>query len=188
MSNLRTAAPWIAFTAGSAVADWRVGASLALAIAVAAAIGRRRSGERDDLATASLVFFVCVTAVSIADPSSAVHHDLPALAPAALGLGAAVSILRGRPFTIPYAKRSTPAELWDQPRFHHANVVISTLWAVSFIVTAAALFTLLAVGGHAGLIIEVEVAGVLVPVRLTALYRRRLRARFASVSTQAALA
>ncbi len=94
------------------------------------------------------MFFAALTIVSIANPNSGLQHYIPALAPAALGTGAGLSILRGRPFTIPFAKRSTPPELWDQPRFYAANVTISMIWTVSFAVTAAVLATVLATAAH----------------------------------------
>ena len=49
-----------------------------------------------------------------------------------------------QPFTIPFATRSTPPELWDQPRFYTANATISMIWTVSFVATAAVLATVLA--------------------------------------------
>ena len=145
MSALRSFAPWIAFTIISAIADWRLAAALALCISLAVAVARRQEDtEPNDLANATTVFFATLTIVSIANPSSGLQHYIPALAPAALGTGAGLSILRGRPFTIPFAKRSTPPELWDQPRFYAANVTISMIWTISFAVTAALLATVLA--------------------------------------------
>jgi hypothetical protein len=185
MSALRSFAPWIAFTITSAIADWRLAAALALCISLAGAVARRRQvAEPDDLANATTVFFAALTLVSIAHPSSGLQHYIPALAPAALSIGAGLSILRGRPFTIPFAKRSTPAELWDQPRFYTANVTISMIWTVSFALTAALLTTVLATAAHpAGLVVEIEILAFVVPMRCTAFYRRRLRARYAALAT-----
>jgi len=185
MSALRSFAPWIAFTITSAIADWRLAAALALCISLAGAVARRHEDtEANDLANATTVFFAVLTIVSITSPSSGLQHYVPALAPAALGIGAGLSIVRGRPFTIPFAKRSTPPELWDQPRFHAANVTISMIWTVSFAVTAAVLATVLATATHpTGLVIETEVLAFVVPMRCTAFYRRRLRARYAALAT-----
>lgn len=184
MSALRSFAPWIAFTIASAIADWRLAAALALCVSLAGAVARRReNAEPDDLANAATVFFAALTIVSVGQPHSGLQDYIPALAPAALGIGAGLSILRGRPFTIPFAKRSTPPELWDQPRFHAANVTISMIWVISFVVTATVLATVLATAAHpAGLVIETEILAFVVPMRCTAFYRRRLRARYAALA------
>jgi hypothetical protein len=184
MTALRSFAPWIAFAAASAVADWRLAAIVALAISLANAAGRRRdNADPDDLATAATVFFAALAIVSVADPGSSVQQYIPALAPAALCAGAGLSVLRGRPFTIPFAKRSTPPELWDQPRFYAANVAISMIWIVSFAVSALALGVIRATAPDAtGLLIEAQILGFVVPMRCTALYRRRLRARYEIVA------
>ena len=184
MSALRSFALRIAFTITSAIADWRLAAALALCISLAGAVARRQQDtEPNDLANATTVFFAALTIVSIANPGSGLQRYVPALAPAALGIGAGLSILRARPFTVPFAKRSTPAELWDQPRFYTANVTISMIWTVSFAVTAAVLATVLATAAHpAGIVIETEILAFVVPMRFTALYRRRLRARYAAVA------
>ena len=185
MSALRSFAPWVAFTIASAIADWRPATALALCISLAGAVARRdEDDEPNDLGSATTVFFAALTIVSIADPSSGLQHYVPALAPAALGIGAGLSILRGRPFTIPFAKRSTPPEFWDQPRFYAANVTISMIWTVSFALTASILATVLATAAHpAGLVLETEILAFVVPMRCTAFYRRRLRARFATLAT-----
>ena len=48
------------------------------------------------------------------------------------------SLLVGNPFTLPYAKETTPKEYWDSPLFLHVNRVITLAWALSFTVSAAA--------------------------------------------------
>ncbi len=185
MSALRSFAPWIAFTAASAIADWRLAAALALCISLAGAVARRHDDtEPNDLANATTMFFAALTIISIANPDSGLQHYIPALAPAALGIGAGLSILRGRPFTIPFAKRSTPPELWDQPRFYAANITISMIWTVSFVLTAIVLATVLATAAHpTGLVVEIEILAFVVPMRCTAFYRRHLRARYAALAT-----
>jgi hypothetical protein len=187
MSSMRNFAPWIAFSAASVVADWGTAATIALGAAALSAVDRRRRhAERDDLAVVTLAFFSVLAAVAAIAPSSPVHTYIPALSPAVLGLGAGMSILRGRPFTIPYAKRSTPPELWDQPRFYDANVTITLIWTVCFFAAAVAIAAILARAAHpAGLVVEAEVLGFVVPMRCTAWYRRRLRARYDGATSTA---
>ena len=141
MSALRSFAPWIAFTAviGHRRLASRCRARRCASRSPAPSPAASQDAEPDDLANATTVFFAALTIVSVANPNSGLQQYVPALAPAALGIGAGLSILRGRPFTIPFAKRSTPPELWDQPRFYAANVTISMIWTVSFALTAAVL-------------------------------------------------
>ena len=47
------------------------------------------------------------------------------------------TILIRRPFTLPYAKETTPREYWDQPEFLRVNYLISWVWAIAFGIEAA---------------------------------------------------
>ncbi|HEX4820232.1 MAG TPA: hypothetical protein VFV00_08495 [Acidimicrobiales bacterium] len=182
MSNLRNLAPWALFSIGCAIADWRVAAPSALAVCVANAIARRQAGETaDEMAVAGMVFFGAVTILSGADPTSPVRDYLPALTAAAIGAAMLVSVVRGQPFTLPFARRSTPPAIWDDPRFVQANAIISMVWAISVLATAAALALLHATAPHAvTAALAVQVAGFVVPMRFTKIYRGQLRARFAA--------
>jgi hypothetical protein len=184
MSTLRNFAPWIAFTVASVVVDWRTAATVALATATVAALDRRRRHvERDELAVATLAYFTGLTVLAAVAPGSSVHTYIPAMSPAVLGVGAGLSILRRQPFTIPFAKRSTPPELWNQPRFYSANVTISSIWTFSFFAAALAIGAILIIATHpAVLVVEAEILAFIIPMRCTAWYRRRLRARYAALS------
>jgi hypothetical protein len=182
MANLRNLAPWAVFAVGSALADWRVAAPAALVVCVFNVVGRRRAGAAtNEMAVAAMAFFGILTLVSGADPTSPVHDYLPALTAAAVGSGMLASILRGRPFTLEFAKRSTSPAIWDDPRFLRANVTISAVWACSVLATAAGLAVLHIAEPHAVIAaVAVQVAGFVVPMRFTKIYRGRLRARFAA--------
>jgi hypothetical protein len=184
MKDLRNFAPWIAFAVVSMVADWRAAATIALATATVAALDRRHHHEaRDDLAAAGLVYFTGLTVVAAVAPASPVHAYIAALSPAALAVGAALSIIRGRPFTIPFAKRSTPPELWDQPRFYDANVTISLIWTLSFAAAAVAIASVVIMSANpAPLVVAIQALGFIIPMRCTAWYRRQLQARYTTLS------
>ncbi|MGD0865422.1 MAG: hypothetical protein ABSA49_07685 [Rhizomicrobium sp.] len=51
---------------------------------------------------------------------------------------ALVSMAIRNPFTLQYAREQTPQEFWDTPVFIRTNYVITTVWALSFLVTTAA--------------------------------------------------
>jgi hypothetical protein len=181
MSNVRNLAPWAVFAVASALADWRIAAPAALAMCVANAVARRHEGaETDEIAVAAMAFFGAMTILSGADPTSPVREYVPALTSAAIGAGMLASVLRGNPFTLPFAKRSTPSTTWDDPRFLHANIVISSVWACSVLSIAALVSVLHATEPRAVIAaVAVQVVGFVVPMRFTKLYRGRLRARFA---------
>jgi hypothetical protein len=183
MQQLRGFAPWIAYGAIASALDRRAGAAVALVLAVRIAHDARRGGEADDLGRTSAWFFGALTVVSMTMPTSPLQHYTAPLSLAALGAAAMTSIARGRPFTIPFAKRRVAPELWDTPMFHAANVTISAVWTASFLVTAATSALVIANGTHAGaLLLAVQALGVIVPIRFTMSYRARLRRRLATVA------
>ena len=184
MFSLRTFAPWIAYAVVSGIGDWRLGAAVATVLAVKEVHGQQRAyGEVDDLARATRWFFLALTALAVLSPESPLHHYTPAMSLAVLGLAAADSLLRGRPFTLVFARRTAPPAVWEHPAFVHANVVITRAWAIAFLTASALCAALLAVAPHAtGLWVSVEVAGFVAPAVFTARYRERARARFAAAA------
>jgi hypothetical protein len=54
----------------------------------------------------------------------------------ALAAFAIVTLLIRKPFTLAYAKDTTPREHWDDPLFLRINYVISAVWAGAFLVSA----------------------------------------------------
>jgi hypothetical protein len=184
MSYLRSFAPWIAYVAMSIVVDWRAATVVALVVAVGTITDqRRRHGDVDDLTRATAWFFFGLTALSLLDPTTPLHRYTPALSLAALGVASVASLIRRQPFTLTIARRSAPPVFWDAPAFIHANVTITTVWAASFLATAAVCTATLALAPSATpLWITAEVLGFVIPMKFTALYRERARARFATAA------
>lgn len=54
----------------------------------------------------------------------------------ALAVFAVASLVIGKPFTIAYAKDTTPEEYWATPLFKHVNFAISGVWACAFTCSA----------------------------------------------------
>lgn len=48
------------------------------------------------------------------------------------------SLVAGSPFTLQYAKETTPPAVWEQPRFKQINYIISAVWAAAFAVIVLA--------------------------------------------------
>ena len=180
MDKLKTFLPWIAYGVGSAVVDWRVGLAAGLVVGL---VLRATTRQRIDLLSgATVVFLAVLLPVAILWPQSEVADAMPAVCLAFLGVVAGASVLVGRPFTETYARRETPPELWATDIFRQANRVITTGWAVSFLVTATVVAVLLEVAPDQTVArYVVQVAGFVAAARYTAWYRARLAARFAPV-------
>jgi hypothetical protein len=58
-----------------------------------------------------------------------------------------VSIIVGQPFTLQYARRGTPQEMWSTPDFIWVNYAITAVWAVAFAVMVAADLAIIYVPG-----------------------------------------
>jgi len=53
------------------------------------------------------------------------------------------SMAAGRPFTLQYAREQVSPQLWDRPEFIRINYVITSAWALAFLVMVAAEMALL---------------------------------------------
>jgi len=178
VSQLRSFAPWIAYPVVTGVFDWRIGSAVALALCLAGLVHAGRTRATDVFSIAAALFFAGLATVAFADPASGLHRFVPALTPGTLAIAAAVSILAGQPFTVPFAKRVAPPELWDTPMFIHVNNVLSAVWAASFAVTASIIAVVVATAPHAvAILIWVQIAGFLVPMRISRRYPAAVRAR-----------
>ncbi|MFJ6214112.1 hypothetical protein ACIQGZ_12380 [Streptomyces sp. NPDC092296] len=189
MRFLRTFLPWIAFAVIATKGDWRYGATAALLIAAWLLAGDFRAGRGANQLVMELsgaLFFAAVTAFSWIAPHSALNPYGPALSLGWLAVTAWGSLALRRPFTLGIARTMTPPEVWQRPEFHRANVVIATVWALSFTVTAGALAVLLAGYPHAtAAVIAVKVLGFAVPISHTLRASRAGAARAAARSAAA---
>ncbi len=182
MRQLRGFLPLIAYPAIAALADWRFATAGALVVAAAALWASGRSSSTDMFTVAAVGFFAALTVVAFVAPTSGLHRYVGALTPAALCVAAVVSIAIGQPFTVPFAKRVAPAEFWDTPMFMHINVVLTAVWAASFAAVAAVIAAVLAFHPQAdGLIVLAQVAGFVIPMRISRRYPASVRARAMAV-------
>lgn len=187
MTYLRSFLPWIAFAALSSV-SWAGAALAGLVIAVALMLVQRRNGTGWDalvLETSSAVYFVALTAIALAAPQSEFRHYSGAASLAWLALVAWAGLVAGKPFTLGIAKQGTPREFWDLPQFKRVNVIITSVWAVAFTVTAILVGVLYATTGNTGVSTVVQIAGFVVPAVFTVRYSALVRARAAALQAQA---
>lgn len=195
MNYLRSFIPWLVF-AGVAAAGWQWGALAGLLIAVALLIADRAAGLSLDhrlLEYGTILFFAGLSVLAFARPDSGLKMYGSALSQGWLALIAWVSIVVRRPFTMGIARRMAPPEVWHTPLFRRINIVLTAAWALSFTLTAIAQAVASAQGWNVIVSIALQIAGFVLPIRFTAAYPERARARFmenagARADTQGGLA
>ncbi len=133
-------APWIVMAVMSGIVRFELAVGLSLATAVAIVVANKVTGGTLKLLEFSDVAFFLVLAIVGLLASDAVMDwlrdwsgELSNIALVAIALG---SIALRRPFTLGYARESTPREFWDNPAFIRTNYVITWAWALAFIVAA----------------------------------------------------
>ena len=90
----------------------------------------------------------------------------------------ALSLLLGRPFTLPYAKEQAPAEVWDSPRFLRLNQVLTGVWLLAFgVIVAADALMLFMPGVPLGAGIAITVAALAGAFKFSETYAERVAAR-----------
>jgi hypothetical protein len=177
--------PWILMAIVSGPGRFEEAASAALGLTLFTLwIGWRRGAPIHALEVFGAVFFAVLAALGLVAPDGVIRW-LEAWAgevsSISLALFAVVTLLIGKPFTIAYAKDSTPSEHWDTPLFKRINYAISGVWAGSFTLSAIA-------GGLGDTVWRgsdfwtgwiVPLAGLLFAVAFTAFYPDYATATFA---------
>jgi len=133
--------PWIIYSLVEGENRLEISAGLALATAVLIVVLGVSRGARPKALEFSDVAYFGILAVVIAVSSPATHDWLELwggeVANLVLFVFVLGSIVVRHPFTLAYAKESTPREQWDEPHFLRANYVISWVWALAFGIEAA---------------------------------------------------
>jgi hypothetical protein len=129
--------PWIAFMIIAGPSTFELAAGVALALAVALAVAGLALGIGLKLLdVAGILFFavlVLAGAVGGTDLRATLEDSAGALSSFALGVVALGSLALGHPFTLDYAKQSTPRQYWDSPRFLQTNQVLTAVWGGVFL-------------------------------------------------------
>jgi len=188
MMYVRAFLPWIVYAVVPS-GSWQWGALAAFVVAVFLIAQQRRAGHPADaviIETGSAVFFAALAVVAFTDPHSGLHPYSAGLANGMLAVVALISLAVSKPFTLGIAKQSTPREYWDQPAFLRTNMIITSVWAGSFAVTATAVaFVAHAGDGHRVAILVTQIAGIVVPVTFTRHYVAHVQAKAAQAAQAA---
>ena len=139
-SPLAGIAPWILMAVINGPGRFEEAASVALALALLTLwVGSRRGVPVHLLEGFTVVYFAVLAVLGLVASDGAIEWlQLWAgeLSNIALAAFAIVTLLIRRPFTLAYAKDTTPEEHWDNPIFLRINYVISAVWAGAFLFSA----------------------------------------------------
>src|ERR1700687_5614031 len=134
-------APWVLMAVVSGPGRFEGAASAALGLALLVLwAGSRRGVPVHLLEVFGVAFFGVLAVLGLVASDDVIRWlELWAgeLTNIALAAFAVVTLLIRRPFTLAYAKDTTPRELWDSPLFLRVNYVISGVWAGTFLFSAA---------------------------------------------------
>ncbi len=133
-------APWVLMGVVSGPGRFEEAASAALGLALLTLwVGSRRGVPVHLLEVFTVVYFGVLAVLGLVAPERTIEWlELWAgeLSNIALAAFAIVTLLIRRPFTLAYAKDTTPREHWDSPLFLRINYMISAVWAGAFLVSA----------------------------------------------------
>lgn len=184
MNYLRGFIPWIALAVVSSW-GWQWGAAVGLGAGLVLLVKDHKAGVAADsliLERSTVLFFAALTTLAFALPQSGLRHFVGALSLGWLALTAWATLAVGRPFTTGIAKRQAPPEVWDNPVFRRINVVLTSVWAGAFALTAAVMTVVAATGLGSEVSIPVQAAGFVLPAIFTARYPDRVRARLTAAA------
>jgi hypothetical protein len=126
-------APWIIFWvfAGETFRFATVGAFVSAIVVNLPALLQRRLKLLD---IGTLLFFALLAVAAFTIERTWFERFANPLSNGALALIAFVSIVLRQPFTLQYARETTPAESWNAPAFIRAGYLISGVWCASFVI------------------------------------------------------
>ena len=135
-------APWIVMSLLAGPGRFEESVSTALGLSILLIYLRlRRGNSLKALEVFEVVYFGTLAIIGLLASDALItwleewSGEMSSLALAAFTFG---SLLVGNPFTLPYAKETTPREYWDSLVFLRVNRVITLVWALAFTVAAAA--------------------------------------------------
>jgi hypothetical protein len=133
-------APWVLMAVVSGPGRFEEAASAALGLALLTLwVGSRRGVPVHLLEVFTVVYFGVMAVLGLVASERTIDwlalwaDELSNIALAAFAI---VTLLIRRPFTLAYAKDTTPREHWDNPLFLRINYMISAVWAGAFLVSA----------------------------------------------------
>ncbi len=141
-SPLSGLAPWVLLALLSGPGRFEEAAAAALGVALLTLwVGTRRGVPVHMLEGFGVAYFAVMALLGLLAPDNVIGWlELWAgeLSNIALALFAIFTLVVRKPFTMAYAKDTTPQEHWDSPLFYKINFAISAAWALAFTTSAVA--------------------------------------------------
>jgi len=184
-SPLAGIAPWVLLSIVSGPGRFEEAASAALGLTLITLwVGWRRGVPIHALEVFGAVFFAVLAALGLFASDGVIgwlETWAGEVSNVALALFAIVGLLLRKPFTIAYAKDTTPSEHWESPLFKRINYAISAAWAAAFTFSAimGALGDTVWPGGEFWTAWILPIAAVLFAVQFTEFYPDYAGAKFA---------
>lgn len=129
-------APWVVMSLVTGPGRFELSVCLALLLSLLTfVISRRKGGSFKLMEIFDLLFFIGFAFVGLfANPAQInwLENWSGEITNVALTLFVVITILVRQPFTLQYARETTPREFWDSPAFLHINYTISWVWAAAF--------------------------------------------------------
>jgi hypothetical protein len=184
-SPLAGIAPWVLLSILSGPGRFEEAASAALGLTLLTLwVGWRRGVPVHLLEVFGAVFFGVLAILGLAASDGVItwlETWAGEVSNVALASFAIVTLLLRRPFTLAYAKDSTPEEYWESPLFMRINYAISAVWAGAFTFSAI-------IGAIGGVVLHdgadfwtgwiLPIAAILFAVEFTEFYPDYAGARF----------
>jgi hypothetical protein len=135
-----------------------------------------RGGGIKILEIGSLILFGVLTLYTVAAHAEWSIAGVRLAVDGGLALIVLFSLAIRRPFTLQYAREQVPQQYWNHPRFIRVNDIISGVWALNFLISAAcdaAAIYLPAI--PLGVLVTVSVAAFVVAIWFSTWYPARVR-------------
>jgi hypothetical protein len=133
-------APWILLSVLSGPGRFEEAASAALGLSLLTLwVGWRRAIPVHLLEVFGVAFFFVMAGLGLVASDGMIQwleSWAGEVSNAALAAFAIVTLLIRRPFTVAYAKDTTPEEYWETAHFREVNYAISAVWAAAFTFSA----------------------------------------------------
>lgn len=128
-------APWIAFLfiAHGSLFRLKLGLVVAALLTLVMAVMKLHKGV---VMWVGIVFFSFASIAVLGFENAWAMRHMGILANGALASGAWITLALGKPFTLEYAREHVAPALWNDPVFLRTNVVMTTVWAVVFTMSA----------------------------------------------------
>ncbi len=158
------------------------GLAVGLVLACGLLVTQWRGRRVKTVTVVNMLYVATAFAWTLANPESEIARQGQMMIYLVLALSAIVSLVIRQPFTLQYAKETTPESVWNHPLFYRINERLTQIWAVLFSLGAgfSLLMSLGVIRPLAGVILANTttvigfVANSVIPKRMQQAYVKRM--------------